>query len=251
MTKSSARRFALPIGLVLVVAAFLGGAGRGPDNDESPGAAAQATAAPAEVTAAPAVPTPQPTAGATLSPTVQPTPQPTPAPTVARASTPAPTAVPTPVATPVATPAATPTPSPVAGRVEPAPNPEPTDDCHPSYPTLCIQAGGPDLDCPDINARDFRVRGADPHRFDADNDGLGCESAGGNGDADPAPKPRKDPKPKPEPKPDRNCDPSYPTVCIPSGPDLDCGEIRFTMFEVRGRDPHGFDGDNDGWGCEG
>ena len=47
------------------------------------------------------------------------------------------------------------------------------------------------------------------------------------------------------------CDPSYPTVCIPSPPpDLDCGEIPFRRFEVIGSDPHGFDGDGDGVGCE-
>ena len=48
-----------------------------------------------------------------------------------------------------------------------------------------------------------------------------------------------------------NCDPSYPTVCIPKyPPDLDCGEISFRRFQVTGSDPHGFDGDNDGIGCE-
>jgi hypothetical protein len=48
-----------------------------------------------------------------------------------------------------------------------------------------------------------------------------------------------------------NCDPSYPTVCIPSPPpDLDCGDIAYSNFQVVGADPHGFDGDNDGIGCE-
>ncbi len=48
-----------------------------------------------------------------------------------------------------------------------------------------------------------------------------------------------------------NCDPSYPTVCIPPWPpDLDCGEIRYTNFEVLPDDPHGFDRDKDGIGCE-
>lgn len=47
------------------------------------------------------------------------------------------------------------------------------------------------------------------------------------------------------------CGPSYPTVCIPPAPpDLDCGDISFRRFEVTGRDPHGFDGDSDGIGCE-
>jgi micrococcal nuclease len=48
-----------------------------------------------------------------------------------------------------------------------------------------------------------------------------------------------------------NCHPSYPTVCIPGGPDLDCGDISARRFEVLPPDPHGFDGsDNDGIGCE-
>jgi hypothetical protein len=48
-----------------------------------------------------------------------------------------------------------------------------------------------------------------------------------------------------------NCDPSYPSVCIPRyPPDLDCGEISQRNFTVIGSDPHGFDGDNDGIGCE-
>lgn len=48
-----------------------------------------------------------------------------------------------------------------------------------------------------------------------------------------------------------NCHSSYPTVCIPPPPpDLDCGDIPFTNFAVVGSDPHGFDGDNDGVGCE-
>ncbi|HEX6945795.1 MAG TPA: lamin tail domain-containing protein [Acidimicrobiia bacterium] len=50
---------------------------------------------------------------------------------------------------------------------------------------------------------------------------------------------------------DSGCDPSYPTVCIqPYPPDLDCGDIPFRRFQVLPPDPHGFDGDNDGIGCE-
>ena len=48
-----------------------------------------------------------------------------------------------------------------------------------------------------------------------------------------------------------NCDPSNPTVFIPPYPlDLDCDEITYRRFQVVGSDPHGFDGDNDGIGCE-
>ena len=50
---------------------------------------------------------------------------------------------------------------------------------------------------------------------------------------------------------DRRCDPSYPDVCIqPYPPDMNCEEIRDTNFRVVGSDPHGFDGDKDGIGCE-
>ncbi len=48
-----------------------------------------------------------------------------------------------------------------------------------------------------------------------------------------------------------NCDPSYPEFCIdPYPPDLDCGEIRYVNFKVLQPDPHGFDPDKDGIGCE-
>jgi hypothetical protein len=33
-------------------------------------------------------------------------------------------------------------------------------------------------------------------------------------------------------------------------PDLDCDQVRYDNFEVRGSDPHGFDRDGDGIGCE-
>jgi hypothetical protein len=40
---------------------------------------------------------------------------------------------------------------------------------------VCIPPPPPDLDCGDIRAKGFRVVGADPHRFDGDHDGIGCE----------------------------------------------------------------------------
>jgi hypothetical protein len=53
------------------------------------------------------------------------------------------------------------------------------------------------------------------------------------------------------PPPRSNCDPSYPGVCIPPPPpDLDCGDIPFDHFRVLQPDPHGFDGEGDGVGCE-
>jgi micrococcal nuclease len=48
--------------------------------------------------------------------------------------------------------------------------------CDPSYPTVCIAPPPPDLDCADVPYRRFRVVPPDPHRFDGDHDGLGCES---------------------------------------------------------------------------
>jgi micrococcal nuclease len=55
----------------------------------------------------------------------------------------------------------------------------------------------------------------------------------------------------PPPPPQQNCDPHYPTVCIPPyPPDLDCGEISYRRFQVLQPDPHGFDRDKDGIGCE-
>lgn len=36
---------------------------------------------------------------------------------------------------------------------------------------------GPDLDCRDIGHQ-VRVSGSDPHRLDADDDGIGCERDG-------------------------------------------------------------------------
>jgi hypothetical protein len=48
------------------------------------------------------------------------------------------------------------------------------------------------------------------------------------------------------------CDPAYPSVCIPPPPpDLDCADVPFRRFTVLPPDPHHFDGDGDGIGCEG
>jgi limonene-1,2-epoxide hydrolase len=47
--------------------------------------------------------------------------------------------------------------------------------CDPAYPDVCIPPPPPDLDCPDIDARQFTVLPPDPHGLDADNDGIGCE----------------------------------------------------------------------------
>ncbi|MBN1529434.1 MAG: thermonuclease family protein [Thermoleophilaceae bacterium] len=61
-------------------------------------------------------------------------------------------------------------------RRPPPPPPDDGPDCHPSYPDFCIPPAPPDLDCDDVNGSDFTVRGDDPHGFDAEGDGRGCES---------------------------------------------------------------------------
>ena len=48
--------------------------------------------------------------------------------------------------------------------------------CDPAYPTTCIPSPPPDLNCQDIAARGFTVLPPDPHGFDGDADGVGCES---------------------------------------------------------------------------
>jgi len=51
----------------------------------------------------------------------------------------------------------------------------PSGRCDPSYPGVCIPPPPPDLDCADIPYRNFRVLPPDPHRFDGNHDGVGCE----------------------------------------------------------------------------
>jgi micrococcal nuclease len=52
--------------------------------------------------------------------------------------------------------------------------------CAPSYPTVCIPPPPPDLDCRNVTYRHFTVRwdvpDPDPHHFDGNHDGVGCES---------------------------------------------------------------------------
>jgi hypothetical protein len=51
----------------------------------------------------------------------------------------------------------------------------PLEKCSPAYPDFCIPPPPPDLDCQDVGRKRFTVLPPDPHRFDADHDGLGCE----------------------------------------------------------------------------
>ena len=53
---------------------------------------------------------------------------------------------------------------------------EPEKDCDPSYPNICVPSPPPDLNCNDVPNRNFKVVGSDPHGFDGDNDGIGCDA---------------------------------------------------------------------------
>lgn len=81
-----------------------------------------------------------------------------------------------PTSAPTAPAAAAPTPPPAV--IQPLVPPAAT--CEPSYPGICIAIGSADLDCGDIAWRQFavvwNVPSPDPHRFDGDADGIGCES---------------------------------------------------------------------------
>jgi hypothetical protein len=48
-------------------------------------------------------------------------------------------------------------------------------NCSPSFPRVCIPPPPPVLNCDDISSRNFRIIGPDPHNFDGDNDGIGCD----------------------------------------------------------------------------
>lgn len=60
--------------------------------------------------------------------------------------------------------------------------------------------------------------------------------------------------PTKDPPPNGKCDPNYTGACVPPyPPDLDCADLRamgLTPVRSIGSDPHGFDGDGDGIGCE-
>jgi hypothetical protein len=49
--------------------------------------------------------------------------------------------------------------------------------CDPAYPSVCIPPPPPDLDCADVPYRRFTVLPPDPHRFDGNGDGIGCEGS--------------------------------------------------------------------------
>jgi micrococcal nuclease len=148
---------------------------------------------------------------------------------------------------------------PPAGAPKPTPSisatrtPSGQGPCSEAYPDFCIPPAPPDLDCPDIARNNFRVLAPDPHGFDGDHDGVGCESGGGAAIQPTEPPATEPPAPdSPEPAADQgNCSPSYPDFCIaPAPPDLNCADVNGTNFTVLPPDPHNFDRDHDGIGCE-
>jgi outer membrane biosynthesis protein TonB len=104
-----------------------------------------------------------PTSIPTVMPTEIPTSEPTPTPSPTRESIPTlePTQPPAPTPAPTTPPASEPTP--------------PPPDCDPSYPDFCIRSPPPELDCGGIVFGNFTVLPPDPHGFDEDKDGIGCE----------------------------------------------------------------------------
>ena len=47
--------------------------------------------------------------------------------------------------------------------------------CDGDYPDICITPSSDDLDCSDIPYENFKVSPPDPHNFDLDKNGIGCE----------------------------------------------------------------------------
>ena len=82
------------------------------------------------------------------------------------AGAPAPTATIAESGTPGAAPTATPTAAVTATA---------SAGCDRSYPDVCIPPAPPLLTCEDISQRSFRVVAPDPHNFDQDNNGFGCD----------------------------------------------------------------------------
>ena len=120
------------------------------------------------------------------------------------------------------------------------------NECSPSYPDTCIPPPPPNLNCDDVDDTNFEVVGSDPHGFDNDDDGVGCEDEGGDGSTDDVVEEEVE-----EEEEDTSCHSSYPDTCIPRPPpNLNCDDVDDTNFEVVGSDPHGFDNDDDGVGCE-
>lgn len=146
--------------------------------------------------------------------------------------------------------------------------PTPRPACDPSYPDVCIPPPPPNLNCSGISYRNFRALPPDPHNFDGNNDGVGCEADPTNTPVATATRtptrtpvpaatatPTRTTGPTLTPAPAGSCHASYPDFCIPPPPpDLDCGDFQQKRFRVvhtvADPDPHRLDGNKDGIACE-
>ena len=63
---------------------------------------------------------------------------------------------------------------PPSQRTEIPTHPSSSGDCDPSYPAICVHPPPPDVDCEDIEHRNFLALQPDKHGFDPDGDGVGC-----------------------------------------------------------------------------
>ena len=117
----------------------------------------------------------QPATGGESATTVTPTSIPSVIPTEILTPEPTPSPSPTPDSTPSMEPTQPPAPAPAPTTpAAPEPTPPPPDS-DPSYPDFCIRGPPPQLDCGGIVFRNFTVLPPDPHGFDEDKDGIGCE----------------------------------------------------------------------------
>jgi len=175
-TKRPARQFLLASAGLLVIGlfAFSSGSRNIEQTEHSP---ESPTEAPIATTVQQPTETPQPTLTATPQPTRTPRPTNTARPTDTLEPTATATKPPMKAPPTVTKPAPTNTlpPAPTATQVPLTATPQPVANCDPSYPDDCIPPPPPDLDCGDIPYRRFRVLSPDPHGFDGDNDGIGCE----------------------------------------------------------------------------
>jgi hypothetical protein len=124
-----------------------------------------ATPVPLSATAAPPTETSVPPSATSIAPTnTSVPPSATPRPPTSTPHPPTPTSTPRPP-----TPTSTPRP--------PTPTPTVRPACDPSYPDFCIPPPPPDLNCKDVLPhKAFKVLPPDPHHFDADHNGIGCET---------------------------------------------------------------------------
>jgi hypothetical protein len=135
--------------------------------------------------------------------------------------------------------------------------------CDPAYVSHCVP---PLEEVGDLNFDYFYEQGIygiqladptwDPHGLDGWNyvdDGIGCEGEleGASADSSAA---QGIVAPADAGASTGECDPSYPDLCLTPGlADLDCGYIYglgMSHITVYPPDPHGFDSDGNGMGCE-